>query len=304
MSDSENNWPPGGEEQLPASANEPTSSPALPQPVEAGAPFSAAPNPASAAIPDDLHTVWGWPDLVLFVLFALGSSVVLPLLVGLAAVLLWHVKPADIDKAPQVKAMVILIGQALWSAGVIAYMYGTVRLRSGAPFWHAVGWRELRPLRLTRSAAAGACLLGGVGLAVAVQLSSLAVGKKTTLPIEELFRSRQSVLMLMALGILVAPLVEETIFRGYIYPVLARGIGIPAGIVITGALFGMLHAPQLWGGWGQIALIMLVGVVLTAVRARTGTVVASYLVHLTYNTMLFVEFFFATGGLRHFPTSS
>ncbi len=300
MSEPDNDAPPGYPEIAPQAAR--SELPAEPFRTEAG-PW---PPPAggAATIPEDLGTVWSWPDLVLFLLFVVGSSVVLPLLVGLAAVIFCHVKPADIEKAPQVKATVLLIGQALWSAAVVAFMYATVRLRAPGPFWRAVGWREFRPPRLTRGAATGACLLGGVGLAVVVQLGSLAVGKKVKLPIEELFHSRQSVLMLMVLGILVAPLVEETIFRGYVYPVVARGLGVPAGIAITGTLFGLLHAPQLWGGWGQIALIILVGVVLTAVRARTGTVLASYLVHLAYNTMLFVEFFFATGGLRHFPTSS
>ncbi len=72
------------------------------------------------------------------------------------------------------------------------------------------------------------------------------------------------------LGVLVAPLVEETIFRGFLYPVIARRLGIAAGIAITGTLFGLMHAAQLWGGWGQIALLIFVGVVLTWVRARIG----------------------------------
>jgi membrane protease YdiL (CAAX protease family) len=83
--------------------------------------------------------------------------------------------------------------------------------------------------------------------------------------------------------VLVAPLVEETVFRGFLYPVIARRLGIAAGVAITGTLFGLMHAAQLWGGWGQIALLILVGVVLTWVRARTGTVAASYFVHLGYN---------------------
>ena len=42
------------------------------------------------------------------------------------------------------------------------------------------------------------------------------------------FAAGQSVLLMMALGILVAPLVEETIFRGCIYPVIAAKVR-PAG---------------------------------------------------------------------------
>jgi membrane protease YdiL (CAAX protease family) len=48
---------------------------------------------------------------------------------------------------------------------------------------------------------------------------------------------------------------------------------------------------------------MGVGVVLTYVRARTGTVLASYFFHLGYNSILFLGLYFVTGGLRHFPSS-
>ncbi len=257
-----------------------------------------------AAVAEDLHTPWGWPDLILFVVFVLGSSVVLPILAGLVAVLWWGVKPWEIETAPNAQAAILFAGQALWSVATLAYLFATVRLRHGGPFWRTIGWRTLRPLYWTGRVAAVLCLLGGVGLALAIQFSSVFVGKRVKLPIEKLYQTRQSALLLMVLGILVAPLIEETIFRGYIYPVLARGLGMSAGVVVTGILFGMVHAPQLWGGWGQIALIVAVGIVLTYVRARTGTVLASFLVHLSYNTTLFVELYVTTGGLRHFPGSA
>ena len=40
---------------------------------------------------------------------------------------------------------------------------------------------------------------------------------------------------------------------------------------------------QLWGGWWQIALLVMVGIVFTIARAATRTVVASYILHLSYN---------------------
>ena len=110
--------------------------------------------------------------------------------------------------------------------------------------------------------------------------------------------------LLLAVGILPAPAVEETIFRGYLYPVLARTLGVEGGVLTTGLLFGMMHAHQLWGGWVQIALLVFVGIVLTYARARTGTVLTSWLLHLGYNTFLFVGFVISTGGLRHLPPVS
>ncbi len=269
------------------------------------APTTTAGGPApDEALPEDLRAPWSWVDLLFFLLFSLGSSVVLSWMVALAALIWFDVRPWEIDKSVGMKATLLVVSQGLWSAAALLYLFVVVRLRHGGPFWRTIGWRQLRPRNTTPAAATVRYLLGGVGLAIAIQTASLLVGKKAKLPIEELFRDRQSVLMLMALGILVAPLVEETIFRGYIYPVVARRFGITIGVLATGTLFGMAHAAQLWGGWGQIVLLVLVGVTLTYVRARTGTVLASYFFHLGYNTVLFVGFYFATGGLRHLPGGS
>ena len=67
-----------------------------------------------------------------------------------------------------------------------------------------------------------------------------------------------------------------------------------AGILATGILFGLLHAAQLWGGWVQIALLVIVGMVFTYARAVSRTVLASYLLHVSYN--FFVSFAFLLGS--------
>jgi uncharacterized protein len=92
----------------------------------------------------------------------------------------------------------------------------------------------------------------------------------------------------MATSVLVAPVFEETVFRGYIFPVVARSWGVAAGVLGTGILFGLLHAPQLWGGWLQIGELVAVGIIFTCARALTRTVLASFLLHLSYN--FFVSF--------------
>ena len=131
---------------------------------------------------------------------------------------------------------------------------------------------------LTLNAGTGGSILltgavGGMALAVVVEIGSIPFQTKAKLPIEALFHNRIGVLWLMSVGILLAPAVEETIFRGYLYPVLARTLGVEGGILTTGFLFGLMHAPQLWGGWGQIGLMVLVGIVTSgevAVRTWAG----------------------------------
>jgi len=72
-------------------------------------------------------------------------------------------------------------------------------------------------------------------------------------------------------------------------------------ISVTGLLFGLLHASQLGWAWAAVLILVLVGVALTAVRAATGSLMASWLFHCAYNGSLFAAQFVATQGFHHFP---
>jgi membrane protease YdiL (CAAX protease family) len=261
---------------------------------------ASVPGVPRRALPPDLRVPWGWLDLLWFLLFGVLSSMVLTWVVELAAMAIFHTAAPNIKNGDALSPIVLVIGQGLWSGAALLYLYAVVRVRSAEPFWRTIGWRALPSSVAGPGGVALRFAAGGAVMAVAVSVIGRYGGQNGELPIEKLFDSRGSVVMLMSLGILVAPLVEETIFRGFLYPLVARQFGVPVGIVVTGLVFGMMHAAQLWGGWTQIALLIIVGIVLTWVRARTRTVAASYFVHLGYNSLLFLGFVVATGGLRHF----
>jgi len=118
--------------------------------------------------------------------------------------------------------------------------------------------------------------------------------------------------------VLVAPLVEETLFRGYLYPLFARLIsallrffgieaapalrsGILSSIVLTGVLFGLMHGAQLGWTWSLVSMLILVGIIFTLVRARTGSVFASFLMHLGYNSLIAVAAVLSTHGFTRIP---
>lgn len=296
MSADESNWtPPPSEGGYEAQAE----SPAL---TSAAGEVPAA--PARPALPEDLRTPWSWGYLAVFIAFAFASLLALEIVFIVFGLVALRASPAELRRLATSSAPYVTARQALWFALLMAYLFTAVRFLHRVPFWRTLGWKQLRPRSLSPGAASLLCLLGGAALAIGVSVAAKLIGTKSRLPIEALFRDRQGVLLVMALAVLAAPLVEETIFRGYIYPVIARSFGVPAGVLATGLLFGLLHAMQLWGAWGLVALLVLVGVVLTYVRARTGTVLASYLLHLGYNAMLFLGTALSTGGFRHFPPGS
>lgn len=264
-------------------------------------PHSYAPE-FRAGVPEDLRVPWGWLEVLLFVILAAIASVVVTWGAAEVAIKIFRVPAGAVvgETMSTAKSIVVLLSQAAIDGLALVYFYLMVRARTDAPFWQSIGWRDLYASNGGLRASALQFLTGGAVLAVVVSFAGGLFNSKQALPIETLLQARISGVLFGVLGVLVAPLVEETIFRGFLYPVVARHLGITAGIVITGTLFGLMHAVQLWGGWGQIALLMMVGVVLTWVRARTGTVAASYFVHLGYNGLQVIGFLiYVISGSHH-----
>jgi len=254
-----------------------------------------------ANLPEDLRAPWGWLDLLFLALFWLVVQFAAGITVGVVAVS----QGMEVHQLSQLarNPRVVVALTATMFVLLMVFVCVLLRVRYESPFWRAVGWRRWPAGKLSPAVSILLSLLGGVGLALVVIPMNAVFKSKTKMPIEELFQDRPSALLLMGLAILLAPLVEETIFRGYIYPVIARSWGVTAAVLVTGVAFGLLHAQQLRGGTAQIVMLIWVGIVLTWVRAKTGTVLASYLVHLSYNSFLFLGLYAATGGFRRFPTA-
>jgi hypothetical protein len=257
--------------------------------------------PAGPPIPEDLRVPWSWIDLLFLVLVYLGAAIVLGLLVKTGSVL-FRISPTQIQKSLTERNLLTLLMQVLLDLVLFAYLAAQMRLQFGRPFWRTIGWRPMRAGTMPRALVYSGLILGGLFLGMMITLASAVSPPKGKVPIQTFFQDRQTAFLMILMGVLLAPLVEETLFRGYLYPVLARSFGVSAGVLVTGTLFGLLHAQQLWGGWLQIALLVVVGIVFTYARAATGTVLTSYLLHLSYNSYQLIGFLIASHGLRHLPT--
>jgi len=254
-------------------------------------------------VPEDLRAPWGWIDLLLFVLIATAGTFVLGVLVFLGF-MASGVTMSELRASTRAQGIFNVVSEVFLFSGLIAYLALQMRLRFRAPFWRTIGWRQLDAGAFPLAFRVLGFIAGGFLLALIVQIASAVFGTKAKLPIEALFEDRLTAALMLLLAVLMAPLVEETIFRGYIYPVVARSFGRGVGVLVTGTLFGLLHAAQLWGGWTQIALLVFVGLALTYTRAVTRTVFASYLVHLGYNFTVSIGFIVGSHWLSVLPRSS
>lgn len=88
--------------------------------------------------------------------------------------------------------------------------------------------------------------------------------------------------------VLIAPLLEETLFRGVVlvsvYRLARRGLeGALLGAVASTALFVAIHAVSGIGRWDTVVVLALVGGVASALVLLTGRIWGAILLHMTFN---------------------
>jgi membrane protease YdiL (CAAX protease family) len=278
---------------------------------------AALPPPPVPFLPEDLRIGWSWLHLLFFGLFAFASLVAIQLGIVVYLSAGQHLTQKQMEQIFQSKPEVAVGSNVLWFFLVFLFLYVTLAVLRNRPFWPTLGWKKLRA---DAPAPSNPWLYfaSGIGLALFVALASSRMKTPEHLPIQDLFKSRTGALLLMAMAVLIAPLVEETVFRGYLYPLFAStfsrlaarfGVnragavraGTTAGIALTGTLFGVMHGAQLGWTWGLVGLLVSVGVIFTFARARAGTVVASFLLHLGYNSMIAFSAIVSTHGFTRMP---
>jgi len=247
------------------------------------------PAEAAPAAPPARDPAWSGWDVFFTALLAFGASLMIALLLGLVL----GVRPQPgADFQPEVVRAAIA-AQILAYGLVAAYVYALVVYHYRQPFLPAIRWNW--------PAVPGMWVLAGIGLSVAVMAISRWLPVPRGLPVERYFTDRPLAFLLVFFGTAVAPLVEEVFFRGFLYPVLRNRLGIPAAVGITAAMFAVIHGQQVDLAWAPLLMLFGVGLVLTTVRQRTGSVSAPFLIHLGYNATLFLLLALATKGFTEFP---
>jgi membrane protease YdiL (CAAX protease family) len=258
--------------------------------------------PTRPTYPEDLTISWSWPHFVLFILFGFVSLMVVQGLMIMRYAPQKHLPPAELEKYLLSNPSFAIGSMLIWYATLFFFLYVTLSVLRGHSFWECLGWRKIKARAGGTPRNPLLYFFWGCGLSLFVAIASSQMKTPDNLPMEELFKFRQTALLFMAMAVLVAPLVEETLFRGYLYPLFARSFGIVPGIVLTGILFGMMHGAQLGWTWSLVTTLIFVGIVFTTVRARTGSVFASYLMHLGYNSMISIFAILGTHGFSTLPT--
>src|SRR5215469_11387890 len=248
--------------------------------------------PSTPPVPRPVE--WKGLDVALFLAFSVvwlllsqflslaGYAVLRPLM-G------WHTPPMALTENP----IFVVTAQLVFYAPVLTYIILVVALQYHQPLGVGIRWRWPafgQGVRL---------LLAGVLLAMVVLAASTLLPDRKDFPMEKLFTSPLAVYAVGGLAVLVAPFMEELVFRGVLFSFFERlggsGIAVPA----TAVLFAALHYPEYAGAWTHVLMILVVGLVLSVARASTGSLVPSFLLHTAYNGTFIGLLFLGTHGLKN-----
>jgi hypothetical protein len=177
----------------------------------------------------------------------------------------------------------------------VVYLFLVVNHR--LPFWESLKWRRAGGRTVWRF------FLAGIVLAMFIQLAPPLLPDRDDFPLRKLFSSPESGYAIAVFAILIAPFMEELIFRGVFFAFFEQLVGVRLAVLGTAALFAALHVPEYWGAWNHVMLITVVGLAFSLARGLTGSVAPSYILHVAYNTSLITALYFQTQGFRHLPSA-
>ena len=213
---------------------------------------------------------WNYSDLLVLVGFIAAGFVAMGLIAAIAEL----ISPA-LRKNPLPLALPLqIVFYVLIYLGFVAVF----RLRYNRPALESLGWRvsNFNPILAGVSGAILAVLLSVLGQLLRTPENNL---------MDKLVTSWMSFILFAITAVLIAPLFEELLFRGFLQPLLSRTFGLVTGVLLTSALFGSLHLFQYSLAWQYALIIFLAGVAFGWVRARTRSVVPGTLMHCCFNSV-------------------
>ncbi len=191
-----------------------------------------------------------------------------------------------------VNALVSQMGQPVGSQLIAATLYLTLLFSLWRIARRVADESLIARFRPVRSRAILLPALAAASLIALSELASHALVKFQPNPHEKLFMPGsflQYPVVLITVG-LIAPFVEEFYFRGVMLSWLSRKITLVPAVVVTAALFGLVHLRFVsqpgTGGWVLTAIVAAFGLASATLAVQTRSLWPSVALHSAYNSTL------------------
>ena len=83
------------------------------------------------------------------------------------------------------------------------------------------------------------------------------------------------------------PILEEVVFRGYLFSRLGKAMPAVVAAVISSVVFGLCHGGLVWAIWAGIT-----GLIICVVRVKSGSIIPGIIFHIIMNTYGMVVSYF------------
>lgn len=175
-----------------------------------------------------------------------------------------------------------LIANAAMSIGLFLFVAAFLQLRRIDVSWLA-GFSKLGFLRTLGTG--GILLFAAYPLIFIADIITQRVlgGPSTRQSIVELFNDSQTLqqrVIIIVLAVAIAPMVEEFIFRFYLYGVLKRYLGRFVGLVVNSILFAAVHAHI-----PSAAPLFVLGACFTLAYEWSGSILVAMTMHAIFNSL-------------------
>ncbi len=169
----------------------------------------------------------------------------------------------------------------LFLAHLLTLLIGWALVTQGRrwPFLQTLGWRWHPRFRLRHA------LLTVGGLYGLIFLLSLLLPSRETAFDRLLQTSWEVRLVIALLAVGTAPLVEELVYRGVLYPALQIRLGRARAVFLVTLLFAVVHYPQYSASALILVAVTVLSFVITIIRAYTGQLLPCVVTHLVYNAI-------------------
>ena len=229
--------------------------------------------------------VWGFSGA-----FALGLEAVTRLSYVLSG------KPLpEIKITPFLAIVTLVLTLVMQVVGLVASWMFVTRL-GRKPFFQTLGWHWHPRFRWGHAVALAFLMFG-----VSAVLSKLLPHHETDL--DKILKMGMFIrVSVVVLAVLMAPLIEEIVYRGVVYSAVERLGGRTLGVVTVTAIFALVHVPQYWGSVAAITAIVSLSLVLTLLRAWTGSLLPCVVTHLIFNGVQGIGLLFLPDKFLEAPT--
>ena len=96
--------------------------------------------------------------------------------------------------------------------------------------------------------------------------------------------SSLALFLLATTAVVLAPLFEETIFRGVLLPVLGRSLGRAGAVMVSALVFAVAHLSL-----GELPPLLVLGLGLGLLRLSTGRLLPCVVMHALWNGVTFLN---------------